>query len=189
MISTAEEILRAREMLEDAKNSLRADGIAFDDKMPVGIMIEVPSAAINADILAQYADFFSVGTNDLIQYMLAVDRIGEKVAYLYNPVDLAILRILKHISSVGLKNKTPFSICGEIAGEPLYTMMLLGLGFRSFSMSGAYMFQVKKVIRSVSIDECEKFVEKLLTFHCTSEAEKYLLQVSSEKFPTLAVQK
>jgi phosphoenolpyruvate-protein phosphotransferase (PTS system enzyme I) len=189
MISTAEEIIRAREILEDVKKSLREEGIAFDEKVPVGIMIEVPSAALNADILAKYADFFSVGTNDLIQYMLAVDRIGEKVAYLYNPVDLSVLRILKHISNSGIKNTTPFSICGEIAGEPLYTMMLLGLGFRSFSMSGAYMFQVKKVIRSVSIPECEKFVEKLLSFHITSEAEKYLLETSCAKFPFLAAQR
>lgn len=189
MISTAEEIILARQILEEVKATLRAQGIPFDEKMPVGIMIEVPSAALNADILAKYADFFSVGTNDLIQYMLAVDRIGEKVAYLYNPLDLSILRILKHIAGAGKKHKIPFSICGEIAGEPMYTMMLLGLGFRSFSMSTAYMFQIKKVIRSVSIRECESFVEKLLTFDRTHEAEDYLNKISREKFPFLAIQK
>jgi phosphoenolpyruvate-protein phosphotransferase (PTS system enzyme I) len=189
MISTAEEIIRAREILEEVKIKLRAEGVPFSENIPVGIMIEVPSAAINADILAKYSDFFSIGTNDLIQYMLAVDRIGEKVAYLYNPVDLSILRILKHIATVGKKYKKPFSICGEIAGEPMYTMMLLGLGFRSFSMSTAYMFQIKKVIRSVSIRECELFVEKLLTFEKTHEAEDYLNKITRDKFPFLAIQK
>jgi phosphotransferase system enzyme I (PtsI) len=189
MISTAEEIVLARNILEEVKSDLRSKNIPFAENMPVGIMIEVPSAALNADILAKYADFFSVGTNDLIQYMLAVDRIGEKVAYLYNPVDLSVLRILKHIANAGKKHKKPFSICGEIAGEPIYTMMLLGLGFRSFSMSTAYMFQIKKVIRSVSIKECESFVEKLLAFDRTHEAEDYLMKITREKFPFLAMQK
>lgn len=187
MISTAEEILIAKEILEDARSSLRAEGKEFDENMPVGIMIEVPSAAFNADVLSKHADFFSVGTNDLIQYMLAVDRIGEKVAYLYNPADLAVIRILKYISDLGTQKNIPLSICGEIAGEPRYTMMLLGLGFRSFSMSGAYMNQVKQVIRSVSIDECIDFAEKLVTFERTSEADRFLIEENKKRFPFMAL--
>lgn len=188
MISTADEILRAKEILEEVKETLRKDGIAFDEKIPVGIMIEVPSAALNADILAHHVDFFSIGTNDLIQYMLAVDRIGEKVAYLYNPVDLAVLRILKHISEAAKEHDIPFSICGEIAGEPKYTMMLLGLGFRALSMSSAYMFQVKQIVRLVSIKECEEFVTKLLEYEKTSEADAFLQATIREKFPFLSLQ-
>ncbi|HNX60099.1 MAG TPA: aldolase/citrate lyase family protein, partial [Spirochaetota bacterium] len=188
MISTADEILRAKEILEEVKETLRKDGIAFDEKIPVGIMIEVPSAALNADILAHHVDFFSIGTNDLIQYMLAVDRIGEKVAYLYNPVDLAVLRILKHISEAAKEHNIPFSICGEIAGEPKYTMMLIGLGFRALSMSSAYMFQVKQIVRLVSVKECEEFVTRLLEYEKTSEADAFLQATIREKFPFLSLQ-
>jgi phosphotransferase system enzyme I (PtsI) len=188
MISTSDEICRAKEILDEVKATLRKDGIAFDEKIPVGIMIEVPSAAINADILAHHVDFFSIGTNDLIQYMLAVDRIGEKVAYLYNPVDLSILRILKHISDAAKEHNIPFSICGEIAGEPRYTMMLLGLGFRTLSMSSAYMFQVKQIVRLVTISECEELANKLLSFERTSEADIYLQSMIKGKFPFLSLQ-
>jgi phosphotransferase system enzyme I (PtsI) len=187
MISSAEELIRAREILDEVRYSLRSEGVPFDEEMPVGIMIEVPSAVLNADILSRHADFFSVGTNDLIQYTLAVDRIGEKVAYLYNPVDLSVLRMLRMVADAGRAHNVPLSICGEIAGEPKYTMMLLGLGFRSLSMSAAYMFQVKQVIRSVTITECEALVEKLFTFEKTSEAEKYLSEINKSKFPFLAV--
>jgi phosphotransferase system enzyme I (PtsI) len=188
MISTVEEIIRAKEILDEAKESLRHDGIPFNEDIPVGIMIEVPSAALNSDILAHHVDFFSVGTNDLIQYMLAVDRIGEKVAYLYKPVDLAVLRMLRHISDTAKKHNVSLSICGEIAGEPKYTMMLLGLGFRTLSMSAAYMFQVKQVVRSVTLEECERFTNRLFSFERTSDAEKFLNETAKEKFPFLAVQ-
>jgi phosphotransferase system enzyme I (PtsI) len=188
MISTSDEICRAKEILDEVKETLRKDGIAFDEKIPVGIMIEVPSAALNADILAHHVDFFSIGTNDLIQYMLAVDRIGEKVAYLYNPVDLSVLRILKHVSEAAKEHNIPFSICGEIAGEPRYTMMLLGLGFRTLSMSSAYMFQVKQIVRLVTIAECEELARKLLSFERTSEADIYLQSMIKEKFPFLSLQ-
>ncbi|MGL4369633.1 MAG: putative PEP-binding protein, partial [Spirochaetota bacterium] len=187
MISTAEEVIKAKEILESVKEELRSRHISFDENMAVGIMIEVPSAALNADILAKHADFFSVGTNDLIQYTLAVDRIGERVAYLYNPVDLAVLRMLRHIGEVGNSRNIPMSVCGEIAGEPKYIMMLMGLGFRAFSMSAAYMFQVKRIIRSVTIDECRALAEKLLSFEITSEADHYLTEFNREKFPFLAV--
>jgi phosphotransferase system enzyme I (PtsI) len=187
MISTSEEVIKARGILAEVKQELRDKGIPFDETMTDGIMIEVPSAVLTADILSKYADFFSVGTNDLIQYTLAVDRIGEKVAYLYNPVDPSVLRMLKHISDVGRDKNVPLSICGEIAGEPKYTMMLLGLGFRAFSMSAAYMFQVKRVIRSVSISDCEEFAQKLLSFEKVSDAEEFLIEYNRVRFPFMAL--
>ncbi len=185
MISTIEEIIRCREITAECMSELSALGIPYDENIPIGIMIEVPSALINADKLAKYAHFFSVGTNDLIQYTIAVDRISEKIAYLYNPLDLSILRLLKSIVETSKKFDIPLSICGEMAGEPRYTMLLLGLGFREFSMSSAYMQQIKRIIRSVSITECDDLVKVLLEMETTDEKEKYLLQTLRSRFPWL----
>lgn len=185
MISIVEEIITAREIVEEVKNELRNEKIPFDEDIEIGIMIEVPSAIINSDLLAEYSDFFSVGTNDLIQYTLAVDRIGENVAYLYNPIDLAVLRLLKNINIVGINQKVPLSICGEMAGEPQYTMILLGLGFRSLSMSATYMYQVKRIIRSVTIEECEELVSNILKFEKVSEANEFLKEYNEKRFPFL----
>lgn len=187
MISTVEEVIKAREILEEVKTELRTENIAFDEKMQVGIMIEVPSAIMTSDILAKYADFFSVGTNDLIQYTLAVDRIGEKVAYLYNPVDLAVLRMLQRLVETTTLTNKPLSICGEMAGEPKYTMILLGLGIRDLSMSSAYMYQVREVIRNVTIDECKDLVNEILKIEVASEADSYLRNYLSNKFDFIAV--
>jgi phosphotransferase system enzyme I (PtsI) len=185
MISTVEEIIKARAILKETMDELRTEGIPFDQNISIGIMIEVPSAAINTDVLAGYADFFSVGTNDLVQYTIAVDRISEKIAYLYNPLNLAVLRLLKHIVDVSRHHEVPLSICGEMAGEPKFTMLLLGLGFRNFSMGTAFMYQIKRIIRSVSIKECEALVENLLKLEFTSDIEERLLQTLNEKFPTM----
>jgi len=188
MISTLEELLIAKRILAEEKERLRTRKAEFNENIPTGIMIEVPSAAVNADILAAHADFYSVGTNDLVQYMLAVDRIGEQVAYLYNPVDLSVLRVLQKLNKVSNEHKVPISICGEIAGEPLYTMLLLGLGYRAFSMTSTYMYPVKRVIRSVTIAECEALVDKVMSFQTTTEADTYLHNYVQEKFPALIKQ-
>lgn len=185
MITTAEEIFWALQIVEDVKNELKEEGKEFDENIPVGIMIEVPSAALNIDIFSKYVDFFSIGTNDLIQYTLAVDRIGETVAYLYNPADIAILRLLKIINEETRKFGNEISVCGEMAGEPKYTMVLLGLGYRKFSMAPTYMYQVKRVIRSVSLKECEELVEKLLSMEKASEIDTYLDKYMKDKFPFL----
>lgn len=185
MITTLEEIFWALDLLEKVKKELRNENTSFDENIPIGIMIEVPSAAINMDIFAKYVDFFSIGTNDLIQYTLAVDRIGETVAYLYNPLDLAILRLLKNINMKSSKSQTEISVCGEMAGEPKYTMILLGLGFRNFSMAPTYMYQIKRVIRSVSIQECEELVDKLLKFEKTSEINEYVENFMKDRFSFL----
>ena len=185
MISTVEEIIKARDMAHETMHDLKREGIPHDENISIGIMIEVPSAAINADRLSNYADFFSVGTNDLVQYTIAVDRISEKIAYLYNPLNLAVLRLLKHIVDVSNKNGIHLSICGEMAGEPKYTMPLLGLGFRNFSMGTAFMYQIKRIIRSVRIGECEELVDELMRLETTIDIENKLLAALAEKFPMM----
>jgi len=166
-------------------DELRSEKKEFDPDIPIGIMIEVPSAAINADRLAEHSDFFSVGTNDLVQYTIAVDRISEKIAYLYNPLNLSVLRLLRHIVDASRKHEVPLSICGEMAGEPLYTIPLLGLGFRNFSMGTAFMHQIKRIIRSVKIHECEELVDEMMKRDVTGEIEKVLLDYLGQKFPAM----
>lgn len=185
MISTLEELLTVKEYLKDTMQQLEKEGIPFDKNIPTGIMVEVPSAVISADILAGHVDFFSVGTNDLVQYILAVDRGNEKVADLYNPLDISVLRYLKHMSDISKQYSIPISICGEIAGEPNYTMLLLGLGYRNLSMSSKYMYQVKKIIRSVNIKECEELASKLLSMHLTRDIEKELDSQMRSRFPDM----
>ena len=187
MITIAEELIRAKEILEEVKAELVSQGILFDPAIQVGIMIEVPAAALNADILAKHADFFSVGTNDLIQYTLAVDRIGEKVAYLYNPLDLSVIKLLMNTIHSAKKYNIPLSICGEMAGEPKYAMVLIGLGVRHLSMSTTYMRQVKRIIRSVTIKECENLVLSITAIENASEIEKIVLASLQKKFPTLEI--
>ncbi len=185
MISTVEEFIRARETVDEIMTELDREDLPFDRDIPVGIMVEVPSAVINADILSKRADFFSVGTNDLVQYILAVDRISEKIAYLYNPLNPAVLRFLKQLIETAHSHNTPVSLCGEIAGDFRYTMILLGLGFRTLSMGQAYMYQVKKIIRSVSIQECEELTKELLDMDLVQNIEKRLLTLMKERFPEI----
>lgn len=182
MITTVEELKRSKTIVAEIIEDLKKEKIPFDENMPIGVMIEVPSAVINADILARHADFFSIGTNDLVQYILAVDRISEKIAYLYNPLNLAVLRFLRQIVEVSNKFDIPVSICGEMAGEPQYTMLLLGLGFKQLSMSPTYMYQVKRIIRSVRMDECRSMVEKLFELEDTEDIESIIRNSFKEKF-------
>ncbi|MCU0847934.1 MAG: phosphoenolpyruvate--protein phosphotransferase [Spirochaetes bacterium] len=182
MITTLEEFFKSKAITENIMDELRSKNIPFNENIEIGIMIEVPSAAINSDILGRHVDFFSVGTNDLVQYILAVDRISEKIAYLYNPLNIAVLRSLKQIVDASLKNSVPLSICGEIAGEPQYTMLLLGLGFRQLSMSPTYMNQVKKIIRSVNISECEEMVREIMGMELTEEIEALVRMKFKEKY-------
>jgi phosphotransferase system enzyme I (PtsI) len=187
MITAVEELIRCREIAMECMDDLRQQNIPFVESIPIGIMIEVPSALINADRLSAYSDFFSVGTNDLIQYTLAVDRISEKIAYLYNPMNLSILRLLRDIVKTSREHNTPLSICGEMAGEPRYIMPLIGLGFTDFSMSSAYIQQIKRIIRSVTRSECEDLVARFLEMEKTEDIESLLLNVLREKFSWLTL--
>ncbi len=174
MISTVEEIRKANRILEEAKKELSEEGKEFDPDIEVGAMIETPSAALTVDLLAREVSFFSIGTNDLIQYALAVDRGNEKIAYLYQPAHPAVLRLIKHIIETGHNYGLRVAMCGEMAGDIHYTLILLGLGLDEFSMGPVAIPQVKQVIRLVTYQEAKELVEKVLTFSTPEEVNVFL---------------
>ena len=176
MISGIEEIRRAKAHLEEAKDELRAEGKAFDEKIEVGVMIEVPSAAIIADLIVKEVDFISIGTNDLLQYSLAIDRVNEHVAYLYEPFHPAVLRIIKTVADAANKAGINVGVCGEMAGEPEYALILLGFGIKSLSMNAFSILRVKRLMRSVSFAEAKKICKTIVGFPTAKEVEKYITQ-------------
>ncbi|HXX35951.1 MAG TPA: phosphoenolpyruvate--protein phosphotransferase [Thermodesulfobacteriota bacterium] len=183
MISGIEEIRQAKAILEEAKKSLASTKITFDEKIGIGAMIEIPSASDIADILAREVDFFSIGTNDLIQYALAVDRINEHVSYLYEPLHPAVLRIIRWVVQSGHQAGIPVAICGEMAAEPIYAVVLLGLGLDEFSMNPISIPKVKKVLRMSRFEETRSLVEQLLQFSTASEIERFVRNWMVKRFP------
>jgi len=161
MISGIGEVIRAKEFLNTAKKQLTENGVIFDQDIKVGCMIETPSAVMIADMLADEVDFFSVGTNDLVQYLLAVDRVNNQIAYLYEPHHPAVIRSLKAIFDAGKKKNIPVSVCGEIAGDPHFLPLLLGLGVGSISASSPLLPELKFFARRFSMEEAIKFSKKL----------------------------
>ena len=162
MISQIEEIRQANDILNQAKIELRKEGKKFDENIQVGAMVEVPSVAVVADIIAKEVDFLSIGTNDLIQYTMAVDRVNEDVAFLYDPLHPAILRLLKTIIDAGHNAGKSVGMCGEMAGSPEFSIALLGLGLDEFSMSAIQIPKIKNVIRSVSMKDAKNLANELL---------------------------
>jgi len=171
MISGMEELEAANICLEEARQELKVKKIAYGKDMEVGVMIEVPSAAIIADILATKVDFFSIGTNDLIQYALAVDRVNEKIAYLYEPAHPAVLRLIKNVIDAGHSKGIWVGMCGEMAGETKFTPLLLGLGLDEFSVPAPSLLKIKKVIRSVSYDETKQLAAEAFTLSTGRDVE------------------
>jgi phosphotransferase system enzyme I (PtsI) len=163
MISGTEEVDRANAMLDECKAELRSKAVPFDEKIEVGAMIEIPSAAAIADLLAEKCDFFSVGTNDLIQYLLAIDRGNDRIAHLYEPTHPAVLRTLRQVVVAAKKCGIPVSVCGEMAGDPVFTPLLLGLGIKQLSMTPALIPTVKYVIRAMKMTEAQALAEQALT--------------------------
>ena len=141
-------------LLEEARDELRRAGIPFEDEVPVGLTLELPSAAFTADLLAPHVDFFSVGTNDLIQYLLAVDRADPRLAALYQPLDPAVLRAIGAIIAAAHAAQVPLALCGEMAADPLHALLLLGLGVRDLSMGPSSIPKVKAALRGVRVEDC-----------------------------------
>ena len=185
MISRIEELQAANEILNAAKDELRREGIKFNENISTGAMIETPSAAMIADILAREAHFFSIGTNDLVQYSLAADRVDEQRSHPYEPVHPAILRLIKMIIDAAHKQKIPVSICGEMAAEPAYIPILLGMGLDEFSMSAIAIPAAKKVFRSITMAEAKQIARKCLAMSTAEEVNKYARSKLAEIAPDI----
>ena len=169
MISGSEEMVRANAVLTECMAELKSRDIAFDDKLQVGAMIEIPSAAMTADILAKECVFFSVGTNDLIQYLLAIDRVNERIAHLYEPTHPAVVRTLKYIVDEAHKRGVTVSVCGEMAGDPVFAPLLLGLGVDALSMSPAWLPSVKYMVRAMTMADARALAAEALTLASPKE--------------------
>ena len=183
LISGIAELRAAQSVLREVQADLHRKRIPFDPAMPVGIMMEIPSAVAVADLLAREVDFFSIGTNDLIQYTLAIDRVNEHVAYLYDPLDPAVLRFIKTIVDAGHQAGIPVSICGEMAGEPLYIPLLLGFQLDSLSMNPQAVPRVKNLIRRSRASECKEFLHRALGMATAREIGEVLQALVLERFP------
>ena len=181
MIASVEEVKQANVMLDECKAELTAEGKEFNKDIKVGIMIEVPAAAVISPILAKYVDFFSIGTNDLCQYTLAVDRMNEAIGSLYQPLHPGVLRLIKHVIDASHEQGKITGMCGELAGDPVATMILLGLGLDEFSMTASSIPLIKKILRSVSKAECEEVANKVLTMDTAEEITGYAKSVLIEK--------
>jgi phosphotransferase system enzyme I (PtsI) len=162
MLSGQEELFQVLDLIEETKSDLKRERIKFNSKIPVGGMIEVPAAAISADLFAPHLDFFSIGTNDLIQYTLAIDRVDDAVNYLYDPLHPSVLRLIAITIEAGKKARIPVAMCGEMAGDPRYTRLLLGLGLTEFSMHPATMLEVKKIVREADLKKLTRFAKELM---------------------------
>ena len=183
MISGATEIREVKKILNEVRLNLSAEGIPFDPKMEIGIMIEVPSAVTISDILAKEVDYFSIGTNDLIQYSLAIDRVNESVTHLYEPLHPAILRLVKTVVKAAHQAGIRVAMCGEMAGEPLYVPILVGLELDDLSMNVLSIFRVKKILRAYTFRECKDLVEKSLHLSTPEEIEELVRASLRKKFP------
>ena len=185
LISGVEEVRQANQLLEEAKEELRTHGVPYHPELEVGAMIEVPSAALTCDIIAKEVRFFSIGTNDLIQYALAVDRVNEKIAYLYEPAHPAVLRLVKAIVEQGHAAKIWVGMCGEMAGEPAMALLLLGLGLDELSTSPVNVPRVKQVIRSVTVAQAQAIATQALTLMTAKEVETFAITRLHELVPEL----
>jgi phosphotransferase system enzyme I (PtsI) len=174
MISTLMELRQAKMVLNDVMEELDDEGVDFKRNMSIGMMIEVPSAALMAEKFAKEVNFFSIGTNDLIQYTLAVDRTNEKVAGLFCPGHPAVLGLIRDVIRKGTRGNIGVSVCGEMAGEPLYTLLLLGLGLTTFSMSGPDIPEIKKIIRSTTMEHARQVARRVMTFDSERQVMHYL---------------
>lgn len=174
LISRIMELRQAKFVLSLVKEELEEEGFEFKNDIPVGVMIETPAAAICARELARECQFMSIGTNDLIQYTLAVDRSNERVAQLYTAADPSVLRLIRGVVRTGHRAKVSVSICGEMAGDPMFTIWLIGMGLRTLSMAASNVPRIKKIIRSISLADAQRVARRVLTFESEREVLNYL---------------
>lgn len=183
MISGVEEIRQAKEIFREVQDELTSEGIPVGKDIEIGVMIEVPAAVIVADELAKEVDFFSIGTNDLIQYALAIDRVNERVTYLYEPLHPAVLRLIAQVVKIGHEAGIKVAMCGEMAGEPLYTLILLGLELDELSMTPSAIPKVKKIIRDSTLEESKLLLNNVMSFSLAAEIHEYVGNYMRERFP------
>jgi phosphotransferase system enzyme I (PtsI) len=185
LVSTLLELKHAKMLLSEAREDLEEEGVEFDRGIKVGMMVEVPSAVMMLDRFVEEVDFFSIGTNDLIQYVLAVDRSNKDVASLYTAADPAILRMINMAVATATKHEVPISMCGQMCGNALYTMLLLGMGLRSLSVTPAAIPEIKQVCRRVTLDSCRRVAERALELEAARDVKTYLKEELSKVLPEL----
>jgi phosphoenolpyruvate-protein phosphotransferase (PTS system enzyme I) len=183
MVSTLLELRQCKMILAEVKEDLEEEGAAFNRDLPVGTMIEVPAAALMAEQMAREVDFFSIGTNDLTQYTLAADRTNETVAVLYTPGDPAVLRLIEMVMKAGRNRNVQVNLCGEMSGDPIYTMLLLGMGLRQLSLTPHSIPEVKKIIRSVTLDEAKQVAEEAMRLETARDVNNYLREHARRVLP------
>jgi phosphotransferase system enzyme I (PtsI) len=176
LITSIREVRKAKEILASVSEELRAEGKPFDQQIQIGIMIEVPSAAICADQFAREVDFFSIGTNDLIQYTLAVDRGNEQVASLYDPFHPAILRLIRMTIDAAQREGIWVGLCGEMSSNPMCALLLIGLGVNELSMGALAIPEIKRLIRQIHLADARKIAEDLHALHTSAEIHDYVSQ-------------
>ncbi len=185
MVTSIKEVQLAKQLLAQAKDDLRQKGLPYDEKIQIGVMIEVPAAAAITDHLAKEVQFLSIGTNDLIQYLLAVDRGNEIVADLFQEFHPAVVRSLQYIIRRGKENQVWVGMCGQMAGNPLAAMLLIGLGLDEFSVVPTVLPEIKKIIRSIHYSEAQRIAEQALQMRSEDEIKTYLTTVMKQKFPDI----
>ncbi len=183
LVTGVQEIRQVKTLIREIKSELDDQGHLYNPDLKVGIMVEVPSAALIADILAKEVDFFSIGTNDLIQYSLAIDRSNENVSYLYEPLHPALLRLIKGIIDAGKASGIPVSLCGEMAADPIYAVVLIGLGLEVFSMNPSSIPIIKNMVRSVRYRDCRRIAEIALQKRTAQEIEEFVIESVATRFP------
>ncbi len=185
MISGVEQIRKARALIKECTAELKSKGLSFDPKIQIGAMIEIPSAAICADLIAREVDFLSIGTNDLIQYTIAVDRLNERIAYLYEPTHPAILRLIRMVAEAGHAAGIWVGVCGEMAGEVALTPLLLGLGVDELSTGTALVPRVKRAVQSLQSNECRALASAVAEMDTAEQILAACETLARSKYPDL----